>query len=94
MICTSLRCGNCLIMCLSVYDCRPGGPQFYINTMDNADFHGPGGQPKVEFPEEADVCYAKVSSGVELLQQMMDIPVAGIRMIQPVTITDTRIVSL
>ena len=51
----------------------------------------------VEFPEDADTCFAKVTAGVELLQLMMDIPVQqsnGIRMTKPVTITGTRIASL
>lgn len=32
---------------------RPGGPDFYISTMDNSALHGPGGQTNYEDSAEA-----------------------------------------
>lgn len=44
---------------------RPGGPDFYISTMNNAQFHGPGGQQ-----EDADPCFAKVIGGFDALDRL------------------------
>ena len=49
---------------------RPGGPGFYINTDDNSDLHGPGGQIGYDLHEEADSCFAEVIEGHEVIDRM------------------------
>ena len=49
---------------------RPGGPGFYINTEDNSELHGPGGQGSYDLDEEADPCFAKVIEGHEVIDWM------------------------
>lgn len=49
---------------------RPGGPDFFINKMDNTKNHGPGGQRHHTFGEEADPCFGFVSEGKEVLERM------------------------
>jgi hypothetical protein len=44
---------------------RPGGPDFYINKVDNSKAHGPGGQIHHVLHEEGDSCFAKIVSGRE-----------------------------
>jgi hypothetical protein len=46
---------------------RPGGPDFYINKVDNRYAHGPGGQHHHDLQELADSCFAKVIKGFEAL---------------------------
>ena len=48
---------------------RPGGPDFYINKVNNTDAHGPGGQFQHELDEYADPCFAKV---VPRYEQVVD----------------------
>jgi len=65
---------------------RPGGPDFYISTMDNSQMHGPGGQMEAELIEEADPCFAKVIRGFDVVDRIyqkgvvapLDIHVVGI----------------
>lgn len=59
---------------------RPGGPDFYINKMDNSKAHGPGGQYHNILPEFADPCFAIVVKGFDTLEAMAQSP----------TITDER----
>jgi hypothetical protein len=47
---------------------RPGGPDFYINKMDNTEAHGPGGQHQHSLEEFADACFAKIIDGYETLE--------------------------
>jgi hypothetical protein len=47
------------------YAGRPGGPDFYVSTLDNTLNHGPGGQSSYEEASEADPCFAKVVPGYE-----------------------------
>jgi cyclophilin family peptidyl-prolyl cis-trans isomerase len=54
---------------------RPGGPDFYISTMDNSKLHGPGGQTSYEDPTEADPCFAKVVEGFNVVDRMALSPV-------------------
>lgn len=56
---------------------RPGGPDFYINKMDNSDPHGPGGQMQQVLEEEADPCFAKVIDGFEVVDELFKTPTAG-----------------
>jgi hypothetical protein len=46
---------------------RPGGPDFYINKMDNTIVHGPGGQLQHDLDEFGDPCFAKVVDGFDTL---------------------------
>lgn len=47
---------------------RPGGPNFYINLMDNSSTHGPGGQRNHDLSEEADTCFAKITHGQDIVK--------------------------
>jgi cyclophilin family peptidyl-prolyl cis-trans isomerase len=58
------------------YAGRPGGPDWYISTMDNSKIHGPGGQDSYEDPTEADPCFAKVISGFDVVDRMQKSDVA------------------
>ena len=49
---------------------RPGGPNFYINLVDNSEVHGPGGQTKHSLVEEADSCFAKFVHGADVIDKM------------------------
>jgi len=46
---------------------RPGGPDWYINLIDNSGTHGPGGQPK---DPQADPCFAELVSGKEIIKRL------------------------
>eukprot|EP00538_Stauroneis_constricta_P002437 CAMPEP_0119555360 /NCGR_PEP_ID=MMETSP1352-20130426/7608_1 /TAXON_ID=265584 /ORGANISM="Stauroneis constricta, Strain CCMP1120" /LENGTH=480 /DNA_ID=CAMNT_0007602113 /DNA_START=31 /DNA_END=1473 /DNA_ORIENTATION=- len=46
---------------------RPGGPDIYINKLDNTEDHGPGGQYQHAIDEQGDPCFAKIVSGQENL---------------------------
>jgi len=52
------------------YAGRPGGPDFYINMMDNSALHGPGGQSNYQDQAEADPCFARVVEGHEAVVRM------------------------
>lgn len=54
---------------------RPGGPDWYINKMDNSESHGPGGQYHHDISESADACFARVYSGFETLDAIFQTPV-------------------
>lgn len=65
--------------------------------MDNSAFHGPGGQQQAEFPEDADVCFAKISKGFDVLDSVLKLPLdprGGVRLEQPVVIVKARVVSM
>lgn len=49
---------------------RPGGPDFYINKVDNSVAHGPGGQHQHELEEFADPCFCRVVKGFETLEDI------------------------
>lgn len=49
---------------------RPGGPDFYINKMDNSFAHGPGGQYQHDLDEFGDPCFAKVVDGFDTLHDV------------------------
>jgi hypothetical protein len=53
---------------------RPGGPDFYISTVDNTNNHGPGGQGSYDLPSEADSCFAKVVGGFDVVDRMHKAP--------------------
>jgi cyclophilin family peptidyl-prolyl cis-trans isomerase len=54
------------------YPGRPGGPDFYINVLDNSYIHGPGGQTtrNSDFITDADPCFAKVVKGFEAVDRL------------------------
>lgn len=52
------------------YAGRPGGPDFYVSTVDNTRNHGPGGQSSYAMKSEADPCFAKVIEGFEAIDRM------------------------
>ena len=61
---------------------RPGGPDFYISTVNNVRNHGPGGQGAYDLPEEADACFAHVVTtgtdsinSIDVVKRMMKAPV-------------------
>ncbi|GBG28892.1 Hypothetical Protein FCC1311_051132 [Hondaea fermentalgiana] len=49
---------------------RPGGPDFYISTVDNTRNHGPGGQSSYDLPAEADTCFGRVAEGHDVVDRM------------------------
>ena len=49
------------------YAGRPGGPQFYISTVDNTENHGPGSQGS---KTEADGCFGRVVEGKEVVDRL------------------------
>jgi hypothetical protein len=51
---------------------RPGGPRFYINSFDNSEDHGPGGQKRYALVEEADPCFGKIIHGLDLLPRLKE----------------------
>lgn len=52
---------------------RPGGPEFYINTIDNDENHGPGGQEHHALVEEADPCFATVVVGHNVVSHLTEL---------------------
>jgi len=40
---------------------RPGGPDWYINKVDNTEGHGPGGQAQHALHEQGDSCFGTIS---------------------------------
>ena len=49
---------------------RPGGPDFYVSTVDNTFNHGPGGQSSYAIASEADPCFGKVIEGFAAVDRM------------------------
>lgn len=49
---------------------RPGGPDIYVNLEDNIENHGPGGQKHHQLVEEADPCFAKVVTNLDVLEEL------------------------
>jgi len=41
---------------------RPGGPDWYINKVDNTEGHGPGGQYQYMLKEQGDSCFGTISA--------------------------------
>jgi hypothetical protein len=41
---------------------RPGGPDWYINKVDNTQGHGPGGQQQYALNEQGDSCFGTIST--------------------------------
>eukprot|EP00980_Cylindrotheca_fusiformis_P001198 scaffold328_cov130-Cylindrotheca_fusiformis.AAC.12 len=49
---------------------RPGGPDFYINKVDNQKSHGPGGQEHFVLYEQADSCFGVITEGRAQMEQL------------------------
>lgn len=74
---------------------RPGGPDFYINKVDNSVNHGPGGQSHHDLHEEADPCFARLVGGMEILEELNKVPVdvdRGNLLLHSVSILDSKVV--
>lgn len=52
---------------------RPGGPEWYINLLDNYDSHGPGKQQHSRVLNDADPCFAEVVQGRDVIDLMQKI---------------------
>jgi len=50
---------------------RPGGPDFYISTQDNAKFHAPGGQKRLHLLEGGEPCFGRVVDGFSVVDKMI-----------------------
>jgi len=57
---------------------RPGGPDFYINKLDNIELHGPGGQIQHVLDEQGDACFGRITKGHEHLEKIVfNLPTMG-----------------
>jgi hypothetical protein len=58
------------------YAGRPGGPEFYISTVDNTQNHGPGSQGS---KTEADACFGRLldEDSVAVIKRMQHQPGAS-----------------
>ena len=77
---------------------RPGGPDFYINKLDNTHTHGPGGQPNEEdLHNEADPCFGKlVNDSHKVLEEIDLIPLdpdRGNEMKYPVVVISAKVLA-
>ena len=80
---------------------RPGGPDFYINKIDNKLIHGPGGQTnKDDMHNEVDPCFGRVvvdgegMTGKQILDDIDKIPTnkeRGFGIKYPVIIINARV---
>jgi hypothetical protein len=72
---------NCFVPSPFPFCCSAGGPSFYINTVDNTQSHGPGGQPTDDdFGEgeaPADPCFGRVVSGYEVVARIQQQALSG-----------------
>jgi len=72
---------------------RPGGPDWYINLIDNSGTHGPGGQPR---DPEADPCFAELVSGKEVIKKLHKLAhdqTAFKGLVEPVIFRSVRVVT-
>ena len=64
-----------------------GGPVFYVNLQDNAEFHGPSET------SEGEPCFAKIVEGVDVIERIMSMPTAADDSLESsVYISDTTVV--
>ena len=74
---------------------RPGGPDFYVNKIDNTEVNGPGGQGHHHVEEEADPCFGEIDEGSRhIIDRIFALP-AGTEMMlltRPLHILQARIV--
>lgn len=81
---------------------RPGGPDFYINKIDNSLIHGPGGQTnKHDLHNEADPCFGTIvmegeGGGKQILDEISLIPTnpeRGFEIKYPVVIVGAKVLA-
>jgi hypothetical protein len=78
---------------------RPGGPDLYINKVDNKKSHGPGGQYQHVLQEQGDSCFGKITRGKEHAAALFNQPVYGDRsemhyfLTEPAQITKAEILA-
>jgi len=77
---------------------RPGGPDFYVNMLDNVRIHGPGGQGhNYNGDPESDSCFAKLVSGSEVADKIQSLPYnsdSGLHiLVKPARIISATIIS-
>jgi len=81
---------------------RPGGPEFYINKIDNSLIHGPGGQTnKHDLHNEADPCFGTIvmegeGGGKQILDEIGLIPTnpeRGFEIKYPVVIVGAKVLA-
>lgn len=54
---------------------RPGGPDWYINTQDNIEANGPGGNKMIyTLDHEADPCFGRVIHGYDVIEKLTQLP--------------------
>jgi len=73
---------------------RPGGPDFYINKIDNTKTHGPHGQGQWDLPEEADPCFGEIVDGKEVIMRFNEVQNSEInnQLAEPISIYKAWIV--
>lgn len=59
------------------------GPTFFINTADNTETHGPGGQEHHRMPEDADPCFGHVVEGTEVVDALLKYGVQSPNRVSP-----------
>ncbi|KAL7553189.1 hypothetical protein ACHAWF_016450 [Thalassiosira exigua] len=77
---------------------RPGGPDFYVNKLDNTLIHGPGGQAnKHDLHNEADPCFGTIAAeSHRVLEEINAIPTDKEKrhaLEHPVTILKARVMA-
>jgi len=78
---------------------RPGGPDFYINKVDNSEAHGPGGQYQHALQEQGDSCFGIITRGKEHAAALFAQPVYGDRsewhyfLTEPVEILEAKVLT-
>jgi cyclophilin family peptidyl-prolyl cis-trans isomerase len=77
---------------------RPGGPDFYVNMLENVKIHGPGGQGhNYQGDPDSDSCFARVVRGEEVAVKIQALPFkreSGLHILQePVEIRSMRVIA-
>ncbi|KAL9188735.1 hypothetical protein ACHAXT_007113 [Thalassiosira profunda] len=74
---------------------RPGGPDFYVNKVDNSVIHGPGGQVNEDdMHNEADPCFGRVVDSDPIIQGIEKIPTdpkESFKILHPVKIVSSKV---
>ena len=74
---------------------QTGGPDFYINKMDNSANHGPGGQTQVVLNEEADPCFGRILEGKDIIDRIGSLMSNNFNMLNtPVSILQAEVLGM